>query len=171
MKAVRARAVDVAAQAQPHACASRHRSPALPNIPSPLASPSSHLHPGKRVIAGCAGSDDGRLAGEGRCSCRLPVHHHPPRGPFNAKVMRARVRLRAAMQERPAAGEPSVPHGRARNTPHRDFPQSTRPSGPLDNFPQRFRFGPSQIHNRWPADEAGRLFHRVTEFRRCTQHV
>lgn len=35
MKAVRARAVDVAAQAQPHACASRHRSPALPNIPPP----------------------------------------------------------------------------------------------------------------------------------------
>lgn len=60
--------------------------------------------------------DDGRMAGEGRCSCRcitIPGFRTPhppassPRRPiakFNAKVMRARVRLRAAMQERPAAG-------------------------------------------------------------------
>ncbi|XP_028176247.1 uncharacterized protein LOC114364329 [Ostrinia furnacalis] len=132
----------------PRACARRIDlgSPSTPLLPSP----SSHLHDSipisdtwKRVIA-CAGSDDGRLAGEGRCSCRgaaCPAGaSHPPGPPaparpiakFNAKVMRARVRLRAAMQERPAAGEPSVPHGRPRNTPLRDFPQSTRPTGSLD---------------------------------------
>ncbi|KAJ0173685.1 hypothetical protein K1T71_010834 [Dendrolimus kikuchii] len=56
-------------------------------------------------------------AGEGRCSCRCisiprraaaPAPRSPaarrPIAKFNAKVMRARLRLRAAMQERPAVG-------------------------------------------------------------------
>ncbi|CAG4986702.1 unnamed protein product [Colias eurytheme] len=52
---------------------------------------------------------------EGRCSCRcittpraeprtlVPLDPRRPIAKFNAKVMRERVRLRAAMQERPTA--------------------------------------------------------------------
>lgn len=67
-------------------------------------------------------------------SPRPPPAPHRPIAKFNAKVMRARVRLRAAMQERrrQAAGSPSVPHQRSRYTPHRNFPPSTRSNGSPD---------------------------------------
>lgn len=91
--------------------------------------------------------DDGR---RGRGAVQLPVHlqpsaarapRPPPRRPiakFNAKVMRARVRLRAAMQERPAAGgRRAVTHVSASPTTAlytaSQFPHRRVPTGHLTN--------------------------------------
>ncbi|CAH0400445.1 unnamed protein product [Chilo suppressalis] len=96
---------------------SKLQSPIAPFPPPPFPTDISPTR-GDRW-SNSAGPDDGRTAGG---AVQLPagaaVHHHPPQGPppsprrpiakFNAKVMRDRVRLRAAMQERPAkrAGQP-----------------------------------------------------------------
>ncbi|XP_028038651.1 uncharacterized protein LOC114249327 [Bombyx mandarina] len=71
----------------------------------------------------------GRRAGEGRCSCRCitsPASRAAPRRPiakFNAKVMRARVRLRAAMQERPATGVHLTVSSSPTTAPHTASPE------------------------------------------------
>ncbi|KAH9636623.1 hypothetical protein HF086_003441 [Spodoptera exigua] len=62
----------------------------------------------------------------------------PPRRPiakFNAKVMRARVRLRAAMQERPAAGSRRAVSASPTTALHTasPFPHSRVPAGHLTN--------------------------------------
>lgn len=60
---------------------------------------------GKRVIVGRVrpGCDDGRLAGEGRCSCRLPVHHHPPQGPARPPRPAAHCQVQCQGHARPSA--------------------------------------------------------------------
>ncbi|CAB3246008.1 unnamed protein product [Arctia plantaginis] len=87
----------------------------------------------ERGGAAAGASSPRRLWGRPVPCPRLP---HRPIAKFNAKVMRARVRLRAAMQERPAAGDRQAVSASPTIALHTasQFPHSTRPNGSPDKI-------------------------------------